>query len=134
MHSPEELKELVEEALEELELWPELQGQTESVRYALEMGGKRIRPVITLAVGEALDAGVPEMVPMDMAPREQREQRVQRVGRMLLGQLSARGAAGHAQLLPCPVRCADGGGKRKRQERPRPLVGLVGDYALHRDY
>ena len=85
-------------------------------------------------MGEALDAGVPERVPMDMAPREQREQRVQRVGRMLLGQLSARGAAGHAQLLPCPVRWADGGGKRKRQERPRPLVGLVGDYALQRDY
>ena len=82
-------------------------------------------------MGEALDAGVPEMVTMDMAPREQR---VQRVGRMLLGQLSARVAAGHAQLLPCPVRCADGGGKRKRQERPRPLVGLVGDYALQRDY
>jgi geranylgeranyl diphosphate synthase type II len=56
MHSAEELKELVEEALEELELWPELHGQEESARYALEMGGKRIRPVITLSVGEALDA------------------------------------------------------------------------------
>jgi geranylgeranyl diphosphate synthase type II len=61
MHSPEELKELVEEALEELELWPELHGQGESVQYALEMGGKRIRPVITLTVGEALDAA-PEQV------------------------------------------------------------------------
>ena len=55
MHSPDELKELVEEALEELELWPELGGQQESARYALEMGGKRIRPVISLAVGEALE-------------------------------------------------------------------------------
>jgi geranylgeranyl diphosphate synthase type II len=61
MHSPEELKELVEGALEELELWPELHGQGESVQYALEMGGKRIRPVITLTVGEALDAA-PEQV------------------------------------------------------------------------
>jgi geranylgeranyl diphosphate synthase, type II len=61
MHSPEELKELVEEALEELELWPELHGQGASVQYALEMGGKRIRPVITLTVGEALGAA-PEQV------------------------------------------------------------------------
>src|SRR5262249_9605533 len=61
MHSPEELKELVEEALEELEPWPELHGQSESVGHALEMGGKRLRPVITLAVGEAL-ATPPEQV------------------------------------------------------------------------
>jgi geranylgeranyl pyrophosphate synthase len=57
MHTPEELKRLVEEALDGFELWPELNGQAESARYALvEMGGKRIRPVISLAVGEALGA------------------------------------------------------------------------------
>ena len=67
MHSPEELKELVEEALEELELWPELKGQAESVRYALEMGGKRIRPVITLAVGEALDAAPAQVMAAALA-------------------------------------------------------------------
>jgi geranylgeranyl diphosphate synthase type II len=62
MRAPEELKALVEESLEQLELWPELDGQRESARYALvEMGGKRIRPVISLAVGEALGA-VPERV------------------------------------------------------------------------
>jgi geranylgeranyl pyrophosphate synthase len=62
MHAPEELRALVEEALERLELWPQLAGQRESARYALvEMGGKRIRPVISLAVGEALDAP-PELV------------------------------------------------------------------------
>jgi geranylgeranyl diphosphate synthase, type II len=67
MHSPEDLKELVEDGLEELELWPGLQGQTESVRYALEMGGKRIRPVITLAVGEALDAAPEQVMPAALA-------------------------------------------------------------------
>jgi geranylgeranyl diphosphate synthase type II len=67
MHSPEELKELVEEALEELELWPELHGQEESARYALEMGGKRIRPVITLSVGEALDAEPEGVMPAALA-------------------------------------------------------------------
>jgi hypothetical protein len=82
-------------------------------------------------VGEALEALVPEMLSVDMATLEQR---VQQVGRLLLGQLIARVAAGHAQLLPRPVCCAHCGGKLKRQERPRPLVGLVGDYALHRDY
>jgi geranylgeranyl diphosphate synthase type II len=67
MHSPEELKAIVEEALEELELWPELQGQAESVQYALEMGGKRIRPVITLAVGEALEAAPERVMPAALA-------------------------------------------------------------------
>jgi hypothetical protein len=82
-------------------------------------------------VGEALEALVPEMLTVDLATLEQR---VQQVGRLLLGQLIARVAAGHAQLLPRPVCCADCGGTLKRQERTRPLVGLVGDYALHRDY
>ena len=32
-HSPEELRALVEDELERLELWPQLHGQAESVRY-----------------------------------------------------------------------------------------------------
>ena len=67
MHSPEELKALAEEALERLELWPELHGQAESVRYSLEVGGKRIRPVISLAVGEALGAPVEQVMPAALA-------------------------------------------------------------------
>jgi geranylgeranyl diphosphate synthase type II len=68
MHSPEELKGLVEESLEQLELWPELDGQRDSVRYALvEMGGKRIRPVISLAVGEALGASPDQVMPAALA-------------------------------------------------------------------
>jgi geranylgeranyl diphosphate synthase type II len=67
MRSPEELKELVDTAVEELELWPDLAGQRESVHYALEMGGKRIRPVISLAVGEALGAPPRQVMPAALA-------------------------------------------------------------------
>src|SRR2546429_8934983 len=67
MHSPDELKTLVEEALERLDLWPELHGQATSVRYALEVGGKRVRPVIALAVGEALGAPVAQVMPAALA-------------------------------------------------------------------
>jgi geranylgeranyl diphosphate synthase, type II len=54
--SPDELRGLVEDALERLELWPHLHGQAESVRYSITVGGKRVRPVIVLATAEA--AGV----------------------------------------------------------------------------
>jgi geranylgeranyl diphosphate synthase, type II len=63
--SPEELRALIEDHLEGLELWPQLHGQADSVRYSLTVGGKRVRPVICLATAEsagaepeeALDAG-----------------------------------------------------------------------------
>jgi geranylgeranyl diphosphate synthase, type II len=68
MHSPDELRGLVEEALERLELWPELHGQAESAHYGLvEMGGKRVRPVISLAVGQALGASVEQVMPAALA-------------------------------------------------------------------
>ncbi len=68
MHTPDELRGLVEEALAELELWPQLEGQQESTRYALvEMGGKRVRPVISLAVGEALGADPEQVMPAALA-------------------------------------------------------------------
>ena len=54
--SPDELRILVEDSLEGLELWPQLHGQAESVRYSITVGGKRVRPVICLATAEA--AGV----------------------------------------------------------------------------
>jgi geranylgeranyl pyrophosphate synthase len=56
MHKPDELRALAESYLGDLALTPELHGQAESVRYALTMGGKRVRPVICLATAEA--AGV----------------------------------------------------------------------------
>src|SRR5438045_1818963 len=64
MRDTDELKTLVEDYLEELELWPELHGQARSMRYALvEMGGKRIRPVICLATGEAVGAAPEQILP-----------------------------------------------------------------------
>ena len=64
MRGTDELKALVEEYLEELELWPELHGQARSVRYAVvEMGGKRVRPVICLATGEAVGAAPEQILP-----------------------------------------------------------------------
>ena len=64
MLAPDELKAIVEEYLEELEFWPELHGQAESARYALvRMGGKRIRPVICLATGEAIGAEAEQVLP-----------------------------------------------------------------------
>ena len=55
MRNPEELRELAEAYVSELALTPELHGQVESVRYALE-GGKRIRAVICLATAGAAGA------------------------------------------------------------------------------
>jgi geranylgeranyl diphosphate synthase type II len=68
MHSPDELKSLTEEAIAELAFWPELDGQSESMRYALaEMGGKRVRPVICLATGEACGVTVEQAMPAALA-------------------------------------------------------------------
>jgi geranylgeranyl diphosphate synthase type II len=67
LHGPDELKVVVEEALERLDLWPELHGQATSVRYSLEVGGKRVRPVIALAVGEALGVPAGQVLPAALA-------------------------------------------------------------------
>ena len=63
MRSAEELRALVEEALADLEPSRDLAGLDEAVRYALAGGGKRIRPVLCLAVGEALGREPEELVP-----------------------------------------------------------------------
>ncbi len=59
----DENRELVEAYLDELPLAPELGGLTEAVRYALASGGKRIRPVLCLATGEAAGASAEELLP-----------------------------------------------------------------------
>jgi geranylgeranyl diphosphate synthase type II len=61
MRSPEELLALIERYLDELALTPELGELSEPVRYALAGGGKRIRPLLCLATGEAL-GGEPEQL------------------------------------------------------------------------
>ena len=61
LHSLEELRELVEDYLEELPLTRELGALQEAVRYA--SGGKRIRPVLCLAVAEAAGGDVEGALP-----------------------------------------------------------------------
>src|ERR671933_2119906 len=63
MRAPEELRALAESYLGDLALTPELHGQAESVRYALEGGGKRVRPVICLATAEAAGADAEAALP-----------------------------------------------------------------------
>jgi geranylgeranyl pyrophosphate synthase len=53
MQRPDALRALVEGHLAALALTPELHGLRESMRYAVDSGGKRIRPVLVLAVCEA---------------------------------------------------------------------------------
>ena len=59
--TPEELRELVEGYLDDLALTPELGTLVEPMRYAL--GGKRVRPVLCLAAGEAVGAEVEQLLP-----------------------------------------------------------------------
>ncbi len=59
MRAVEELRELFENYLESLGLSRELSGLEAPMRYALDGGGKRIRPVLCLATAEAA-GGVPE--------------------------------------------------------------------------
>ena len=66
-HSPDELRPLVEDYLERLELWPDLHGQAESVRYSITVGGKRVRPVICLATAEAAGADPADALPAGCA-------------------------------------------------------------------
>jgi len=65
--TPAELVELVEAYLDELALTPELGQLSEPMRYSLAGGGKRIRPVLTLATGEALGREPDELLPAGAA-------------------------------------------------------------------
>ena len=63
MRAPDELRGLIEEYLGELALTPELSGLETAVRYALDGGGKRIRPVLVLATAEAAGSTVENALP-----------------------------------------------------------------------
>jgi geranylgeranyl diphosphate synthase type II len=67
MKSPSELVELTEAYLGELALTPELGQLAEPMRFALAGGGKRTRPVLTLATGEALGREPDELLPAGAA-------------------------------------------------------------------
>jgi geranylgeranyl diphosphate synthase type II len=61
--SPDELRELVDGELERLPLAEELGELEGALRYSLLGGGKRIRPVLCLATGEALGRNAQEILP-----------------------------------------------------------------------
>ncbi len=63
MHSPDEHRALVEGYLAELALTPELGALAGPMRYALDGGGKRIRPVLCLATGEAAGSEPERLLP-----------------------------------------------------------------------
>jgi geranylgeranyl diphosphate synthase, type II len=67
VHSADELRELVEGRLTELGLPEELGGLGDVMRYALESGGKRIRPVLCLATAEAAGGDAEEALPAAIA-------------------------------------------------------------------
>src|SRR5262245_42968979 len=56
-------RDLVEAYLAELPFADELAALTEAMRYSLDGGGKRIRPVLCLATGEAVGASPEELLP-----------------------------------------------------------------------
>ena len=132
--APDELKTLVEDYLEELELWPELHGQAESVRYAfVEMGGKRIRPVICLATGEAVGAEPEQVLPA--AAALELVHNFSLVHDDLPALDDDDGAARQAERLG-RVRRGEGAARRRRAARggvpPRGVVRVVGRRARAR--
>jgi geranylgeranyl diphosphate synthase type II len=63
MHELEELRSLADEALSSLPFAAELAGLEEALRYSLLGGGKRIRPALCLATGEAVGSDAHELLP-----------------------------------------------------------------------
>ena len=59
--APESLRELVEDYLADLALTPELAPLEDAIRHGL--GGKRVRPVLALAAGEAVGADPEPLLP-----------------------------------------------------------------------
>ena len=59
----DELLDRLERYLDRLELAPELDGLADAMRYSLDGGGKRIRPLLCLAVGDALGSDPDELLP-----------------------------------------------------------------------
>jgi geranylgeranyl diphosphate synthase, type II len=63
MREADELRELVERHLASLELDAQLGALEEAARYALESGGKRIRPVLCVAVAESAGGELERALP-----------------------------------------------------------------------
>jgi geranylgeranyl pyrophosphate synthase len=67
MRPVDELLSLVEAHIDELELAEELGALKQPMRYALDGGGKRLRPVLCLATAEAAGADVQDALPAAVA-------------------------------------------------------------------
>ena len=63
MPSLDEHRELFEAYLAKLPFAPELEALTDAMRYSLDGGGKRIRPVLCLACGEATGSRPEDLLP-----------------------------------------------------------------------
>jgi len=63
MQTADELRDAVEAYLGSLALAPELGALEEPLRYSLESGGKRVRPLLCLAVAEANDGSLEDAMP-----------------------------------------------------------------------
>ena len=63
MRPADELRDAVETFLRSLAFAPELGDLEDALRYSLESGGKRVRPVLCLAVAEANEASVDDALP-----------------------------------------------------------------------
>jgi geranylgeranyl diphosphate synthase, type II len=63
VNTADDLRALVEDYLAELDLVPDLGELGDAVRYAFAAGGKRVRPVICLATGEAAGAAPRDLLP-----------------------------------------------------------------------
>jgi geranylgeranyl diphosphate synthase, type II len=61
--TPDELRAIVEDYLGDLALHPELGSLEEPMRHALTGGGKRVRPVLCLAAGDAVGAEPGQLLP-----------------------------------------------------------------------
>jgi geranylgeranyl diphosphate synthase type II len=63
MQPADELRDSVETYLRSLAFAPELAGLDEALRYSLDAGGKRVRPVLCLAVAEVNGASIESALP-----------------------------------------------------------------------
>src|SRR6186713_1035243 len=63
MRTADELRDIVEAYLGSLALAPELGALEQPLRYSLESGGKRVRPLLCLAVAEANGASLEDALP-----------------------------------------------------------------------
>ena len=63
LRTDDELLDRLERYLDRLELAPGLDGLADAMGYSLDGGGKRIRPLLCLAVGDALGSDPDELLP-----------------------------------------------------------------------